>query len=98
KERAENWLLIKEHDLEEQPRADADTLEREKPLKAEKPARKPANKPPAPNAVKGSVPPDQAVQLASLADEPQAGEGWLHEIKFDGYRMLLFKSGREVRI
>jgi bifunctional non-homologous end joining protein LigD len=98
KDHAENWLLIKEHDPDEQPGADADTLEQDKPLKAKKPARKPNNKPPAPNAVKGSVPADQTVQLASLADEPQGGEEWLHEIKFDGYRMLLFKSGREVRI
>ncbi len=44
------------------------------------------------------MPADQTVQLASLADEPQEDEGWLHEIKFDGYRLLLFKSGREVRI
>ncbi|HET6606996.1 MAG TPA: DNA ligase D [Rhodopila sp.] len=99
KERAENWLLIKEHDPDEQPQADAETLEREKPLKTDKkPARKSDNKPPAPKAVKGSVPPDQAVQLATLTEEPQAGEGWLHEIKFDGYRMLMFKSGSEVRI
>ena len=26
--------------------------------------------------------------LATLVDEPPMGEGWLHEIKFDGYRML----------
>src|SRR6202012_2069305 len=48
KDHAENWLLIKEHYREEHPRADADTLERKKPLKAKKPARKPDNKPPAP--------------------------------------------------
>lgn len=27
-------------------------------------------------------------QLATLADEPPAGDGWLHEIKLDGYRVL----------
>lgn len=27
-------------------------------------------------------------QLASLAAKPPAGESWLHEIKFDGYRLL----------
>ena len=33
------------------------------------------------------------VQLATLVDEPPEGEGWLHEIKFDGYRLLGFISG-----
>src|SRR5687767_2921892 len=27
-------------------------------------------------------------QLATLVREPPAGEEWLHELKFDGYRML----------
>jgi hypothetical protein len=26
-------------------------------------------------------------QLTRLADEAPAGDGWLHEIKYDGYRM-----------
>jgi bifunctional non-homologous end joining protein LigD len=30
------------------------------------------------------------VQLATLAREPPEGDGWLHEIKFDGYRLLGF--------
>ena len=32
--------------------------------------------------------PDIAPQLATLAGAPPAGAGWLHEIKFDGYRLL----------
>src|SRR5438552_1430293 len=28
------------------------------------------------------------VQFATLAKEPPTGEDWLHEIKFDGYRMI----------
>ena len=27
-------------------------------------------------------------QLTRLVDEAPAGDGWLHEIKYDGYRML----------
>src|SRR6266851_4359021 len=27
-------------------------------------------------------------QLATLVKEPPAGDEWLHELKFDGYRML----------
>jgi len=29
-----------------------------------------------------------AAQLATLVDDAPNGDGWLHEIKFDGYRML----------
>ena len=29
-----------------------------------------------------------APQLATLVDKPPAGDEWLHELKFDGYRML----------
>ena len=38
------------------------------------------------------------LQLARLVDEPPAGEGWLHEVKFDGYRVLIWRDGDEVRI
>ncbi len=31
-----------------------------------------------------------SVQLATLVDQPPEGEGWVHEIKFDGYRLLGF--------
>ena len=31
-----------------------------------------------------------AVQLATLVDRPPEGDQWLHEIKFDGYRLLAF--------
>lgn len=30
----------------------------------------------------------RAPQLATLVDEPPSGDGWLHEIKFDGYRVI----------
>ncbi|MBN9661416.1 MAG: DNA ligase D [Acidobacteria bacterium] len=33
------------------------------------------------------------VQLATLVEDPPAGDEWLHEIKFDGYRLLGFASG-----
>jgi bifunctional non-homologous end joining protein LigD len=37
-------------------------------------------------------------QLAVLADRPPEGKEWLHEIKFDGYRILSFISGGEARL
>ncbi|KPP92192.1 DNA ligase D [Erythrobacter sp. HL-111] len=37
-------------------------------------------------------------QLATLVDAVPAGNGWLHEIKFDGYRALVAARGDEVRV
>jgi bifunctional non-homologous end joining protein LigD len=53
------------------------------------PPAKPAKAAPAPRlraaALPGFVPP----QLARSVDRPPPGEGWAHEIKFDGYRLQL---------
>ena len=38
------------------------------------------------------------VELATLADAPPEGEEWVHEIKFDGYRLLGFLTDGEVRL
>jgi bifunctional non-homologous end joining protein LigD len=35
-------------------------------------------------------------QLAMLVNKPPEGSEWIHEIKFDGYRILSFKNGSEV--
>ncbi|MAU95705.1 MAG: DNA ligase D [Fulvimarina sp.] len=37
-------------------------------------------------------------QLATLVDAPPTGDNWLHEIKFDGYRLLGLVSGGDVRL
>jgi DNA ligase D-like protein (predicted ligase) len=37
-------------------------------------------------------------QLTRLVDEAPAGAGWLHEIKFDGYRMHARIDGRDIRL
>src|SRR3954464_13061802 len=34
----------------------------------------------------------------ALADRPPAGSDWLHEIKFDGYRVIARKDGERVRL
>lgn len=38
--------------------------------------------------------PSEPIQLTS----PPLGKGWLHEVKFDGYRLQLHKAGDEVLI
>lgn len=48
-----------------------------------------------PGAVAAKQPTRIDVQLATLTDDVPRGEGWLHEIKFDGYRIAcVLKSGR----
>ncbi len=37
-------------------------------------------------------------QLATLVDDVPAGNGWMHEIKFDGYRALVAAKGEKVRV
>jgi bifunctional non-homologous end joining protein LigD len=37
-------------------------------------------------------------QLATLVDEVPAGNGWMHEIKFDGYRALIACASDTVRV
>jgi bifunctional non-homologous end joining protein LigD len=38
-------------------------------------------------ARKAKLPAFVAPQLATLVKEPPAGDLWLHELKFDGYRL-----------
>jgi bifunctional non-homologous end joining protein LigD len=40
----------------------------------------------------------RALQLATLVDEPPEGDDWLHEQKFDGYRILAVIDHGEVKL
>ena len=44
----------------------------------------------------GKLPTFQAPQLATLVDNVPAGNGWMHEIKFDGYRAVIAAAGNKV--
>jgi bifunctional non-homologous end joining protein LigD len=37
-------------------------------------------------------------QLATLVDSVPVGNRWMHEIKFDGYRLLIAAAGKDVRV
>ncbi len=67
------------------------------------PKRKPRAKVKAPTRLKGSVrqikvPAFVEPQLATLVSEPPEGAKWLHEIKFDGYRIVARIDGGKVRL
>ena len=76
-------------------RGDAFTKEMAKAAKHNaskaKPKAKAAKKP-------GKPPKFRAPQLATLVDSVPAGNRWMHEIKFDGYRALVAAAGSEVRV
>jgi bifunctional non-homologous end joining protein LigD len=99
KERAENWLLMKEHDDREQAGLTAEALEAQ--VKPPRPRGTEATlgpRPPAPGAVRAELPAKQAPQLAELAEHAPEGDDWLSEVKFDGYRLLAFIEGGKARL
>src|SRR5258706_9467214 len=94
KEKKDNWLLIKERD-------DAAVTDSNKVDESAKPHRQtyyrrarsssgdPKEKTALPrNSEKVALPQFVPPQLATLVDAVPQGEDWLHEIKFDGYRVL----------
>ncbi len=50
------------------------------------------------SAASGQVPKFRPLQLATLVDSVPAGEGWLFEMKYDGYRCLAAVNGESVRL
>jgi DNA ligase D len=103
-----NWLLIKERDPSARPLAEYDVLVAEpnsvvsgRPVDEEPVVRKRPAAPKAakiPGAVAAPFPTKWRPQLADTADAPPKTKGWLHEIKYDGYRTLVFFDGGKVRL
>ncbi|HEX2940048.1 MAG TPA: DNA ligase D, partial [Rhodopila sp.] len=99
-----NWLLIKGHDAAERKGADAAALEAETELPAPGQSAKAlsaaakSKRLDLPGAKRSRLPGQQAPELASVADAVPEDEGWLSEIKFDGYRLLVFVDSGTVRI
>ena len=95
REKHDNWLLIKGDDEAARAPQDADILdERPESAKTGRSLADVAGKPPAPvdptkckGARKAALPRFVEPALASLTARPPTGERWLHEIKFDGYRI-----------
>ena len=56
------------------------------------------NKKVAKPGVKGKPPKFRPLQLATLVDAVPVGNGWFHEIKYDGYRAEIAAAGSDVRV
>ena len=106
----EQWLLIKERDQQARSADDYNIVEAlpdsvlseasipaqpSRPAKSAKPSPAPRKKSPARPAA--PLPDTLKPALATLVDRPPAGN-WHYEIKFDGYRILARKQGRDVRL
>jgi bifunctional non-homologous end joining protein LigD len=59
---------------------------------------KPKSKPKKPTQKAHKLPAFIEPQLATRVDKPPGGEGWLHEIKFDGYRLHIRIQNGKVKI
>jgi bifunctional non-homologous end joining protein LigD len=64
----------------------------------EVPLAKRARKPSAAAAKSSKPPAFQPPQLATLVDAVPAGTGWLHEVKYDGYRALVAVAGGKAKV
>lgn len=104
-EKRENWLLIKERDKYASDAADATekwkvSVKSGRALEAiaeggEDYSRKKTYRPGVAASATKAKPDFVAPQLATLKDAPPEGDGWLHEIKFDGYRIIaVLKNGK----
>ena len=106
-EKRENWLLIKEKDDEALSNGAAGNfLEQEATSISTRRSMdeiavdvSPEEETKAPGKAISKLMADYPeVELATLVDAPPEGEQWLHELKFDGYRLLAFLADGEVRL
>jgi bifunctional non-homologous end joining protein LigD len=106
------WLLVKERDRDASPGIHAETFGTSvasgrtmDEIMAGAPAHEPAvSKPQAllasglPGARSAPMPTKLKPQLAIPATAPPEGSDWLHEVKFDGYRLLIHRRADSVTI
>src|SRR5258706_513268 len=98
-ERQEPWLLIKEDDEEARPATEYDIIEAMPDSVLEKKAKaKAAAKGKQAAARRVKLPLFLAPQLATLVDEAPEGEGWIYEVKFDGYRIVARIDRKDVKL
>ncbi|UVK55909.1 DNA ligase D [Mesorhizobium sp. AR02] len=111
-EKRENWLLIKSDDIAARPGEDIlkekpesvksgltiEEVGEGKAAKGQKPEVWHSNKPAASKAKASKRLDFVEPQLATLERDAPPGRDWLHEVKFDGYRMQAQIAGTDVRL
>lgn len=111
-EKRENWLLIKSDDAAARPGEDIlkeapesvksgltiEEIGEGKAARGEKPDVWHSNKPVAGKAKTSRRLDFVEPQLATLERDAPPGKDWLHEVKFDGYRMQAQIAGTEVQL
>lgn len=111
-EKRDNWLLIKSNDAAARPGEDIlkdapksvksgltiEQVAEGKTADGKKPKVWHSNKPAASKAKAGKRLDFIEPQLATLERDAPPGKDWLHEVKFDGYRMQAQIAGTEVRL
>jgi bifunctional non-homologous end joining protein LigD len=97
-ERRENWLLIKERDVfktddpDRLVRVHLTSVQTGRDMAAIAAGAASVSDRPTP-----ALPRFQPVQLAMSQPDPPTGQGWLHEVKYDGYRCLAAIAPPQVR-
>lgn len=93
---AENWLLIKNTDNHSDASAKDFLKQTDKSVKSGRSLLKiAADESITPEALQKKYP---SMQLATLVDTPPSSAAWLHEVKYDGYRIMAFVNDKEVTI
>jgi bifunctional non-homologous end joining protein LigD len=98
------WFLIKGADeevrlrgsiIKERPESVVSGREVEE---VDKLARRAKAPPKVAGSKKARMPAFETPMLPSLVEAVPKGERWLHEIKYDGYRLLVYKQGKQVSL
>ncbi|MFO1033258.1 MAG: DNA ligase D [Hyphomicrobiales bacterium] len=90
-EKRENWLLIKERDEYAKPENDL-VKPNQKSIATGRTRKEIENGVAARDMAPAFLPDFIKPMLCEVAAKPPEGEGWLHEIKYDGYRLQLTKK------
>lgn len=113
REKRENWLLIKGEDASARDEQAPDILEERpesvktgrsidevagKPARKARAPRKPAARKSAADAPTAPIPDFLPPMLATLVKATPSDDRWLHEIKFDGYRIQAHLQAGKVRL
>ncbi|MFO0859118.1 MAG: DNA ligase D [Phycisphaerales bacterium] len=106
-EENKNWLLIRKGPANPKSAVHAKSVLTGRSLEqiagTETPAKTDAAKPAKASAAKPSrtataLPRNLSPQLCTLTTSTPPGDQWIHEVKYDGYRLLVEKSGDDIRL